>query len=188
MRHLTQRRDLWNNHHHMLTVWVRWTMAPIALEGATFFIVRTPRIPKEGPRLGQLQAHLDGFHRTGGSKRSRHSYLPTWLLPLGKLMSIKKKDQHPWDNTFNTLLPSPKTVNDYHYPNSSTWNGFAFKAFHSLPHSPPLAHKPTQCGVLTDLPNRSSTWDTSLSSQCLSKFHHLYTWPHLLIPDPIRQS
>lgn len=54
-----------------------------------------------------------------------------------------------------------------------------------LPLSSPLyaiSSQAPQADILSDLPSRSSTWDTSPSLQCLSKFHALHTpsfssWP-----------
>lgn len=127
---------------------------PDCLEGASFLSLRALRTPK---RVVGWDSFSD--HRAAASRSSRHTSLAglcLWvftsnLCPYTSKINISKI-------TFSTCLSLFKeTVKDCHYPNSFTWTGLAFKAFHLLLYSLPLAHSPPAlpADVLSDLPNRS---------------------------------
>lgn len=133
---------------------------------------------QRGPQTGTVAGSPRWCPQDRWQQRSRHTPPQLPFVSGDVYVHKKKEDQHLWDNTFSMPLPSHKTANNYHYPNSFAWSGLAFKAFHPQLTSPP------KCGIPTDLPNRSSTWNVFLPPGCLSKFHPLYTCPHLWSQTP----
>lgn len=116
--------------------------------------LRALRIPQKSCWLGQLQ------WPQGRCQQKQQTHLPGWPLPLGLHFNLcpYKSKINISKTTFSTCLSLFKeTVKDCHYPNSFTSNGLAFKAFHLLLHSLPLAHSPLSlpADVPSDLPNRS---------------------------------
>lgn len=148
--------------------------------------------------------HSEGTNKSPKRVPGRDICRLTWMVPIGQVpaekadtptshlalslgfhlwfMSIQKQDQHFQDDIFSMSLLFKEGDKECHHPNSFTWNGLAFKTFHSLSHSLPLAHKlprlifsPTyQAGPLPgiSLPLLSVIPNSTLS-----------TCPHLL-PDP----
>lgn len=134
---------------------------------------------QRGPQTGTVAGSPRWCPQDRWQQRSRHSHHPSCLLSLGKFMSTKKRKTNISEITLSACfsLPSklPTTI--------TTQILLPGLAWHSRPStlspSPPLAHSPLRCGIPTDLPNRSSTWNVFLPPGCLSKFHPLYTCPHL---------